>query len=93
MSPEEESDLRRMGDVQLAMHRQEFKDFRERYERDQQNLTLKIGEIIGTIKSHDEFIRDIKPIYAKGMIALGAAALGSIGIGVHWLWNHIRWNG
>jgi len=93
MTPEQEIEVRRANDIQLAIHRQEFKDFRERYERDQLNLSFKMGEIILTIKAHDEFIKDIRPVYAKGMIALGAAALGSIGIGVHWLWNHIRWNG
>ena len=62
-----------------------------RYERDVERQTKDFAEIIVTIKSHDEFIRDIKPLYAKGMIATGAFVLGMIGLAAKWAWDHIRW--
>lgn len=68
-----------------------FNDFLERYERDVRLSIQYREEILKTIHNHEDFIRDIKPVYAKGMMALGAATLAAIGLGVTWLWNHIRW--
>ena len=62
-----------------------------RYERDLGNQNKVLTEILTTIKLHDEFISEIKPVYLKGMIVLGAAVLGSVGIAVTWFWHHIRW--
>lgn len=68
-------------------------EFIQRYERDIKSQNIEIAKLMGIIQSHDDFIRDIKPVYVKGMIALGAALLGSIGIAVHWFWRHVNWNG
>ena len=87
----EKSEYCRRNDVAIARLATEFKDFVERYERDVSNSKMQMAEIILTIRSHDEFIKTIKPIYAKGMMALGAAVLGSIGIAVNWIWKHVNW--
>lgn len=86
-----DDDLRRKQDVQLAILQQEFRDFRFEYEKDIARVQLSHEEMMKVIKSHDDFIRDIRPVYAKGMIAMGAAGLGTIGIAVNWLWRHVGW--
>lgn len=68
-------------------------DFIARYERDLKQQNVSLSEILTTIKDHDAFIKDIKPIYSKGMMAFGAAVLGTIGIATHWVWSHIKWGG
>lgn len=88
---EDEHEYRRKNDVTVSRVQTTLDDFISRYERDLKAQNISLTEILFTIKAHDEFIRDIKPVYAKGMMALGAAALGTIGIGVRWLWNHIQW--
>lgn len=86
-----DEELRRKADVQLAILQQEFRDFRNGYEKDIARVQLSHEEMLRVIKGHDEFIKDIRPVYAKGMMALGAASLGTIGIGVNWLWKHVLW--
>ena len=82
---------RRKADEQLIRLTQKFDDFVERYERDVSASSLRIAELSVVIKSHDEFIRDIKPMYTKSMVALGAFALGTIGLLVKWVWDHVIW--
>lgn len=91
MTEEELQEHHRKNDIQVATLLAKFDDFVSRYERESQINKDRMEELITTIKGHDEFIRDIKPIYAKGMVALGAAGLASIGIAVHWIWGHIKW--
>jgi hypothetical protein len=90
---DDEHEYRRKNDVIITKLQTTVDDFIKQYDRDIQNQNKSLEEIKTTIQTHDEFIRDIKPIYAKGMIALGAFALGSIGISVAWFWRHINWNG
>ena len=87
----EKNEYCRRNDVAVAQMTTEFKDFVERYERDVSNSQTQMTEILLPIKSHDEFKKSIKPIYAKGMMALGAAVLGSIGIAISWVWKHVNW--
>lgn len=88
---DDEHEYRRKNDVIVTRLQATLDDFVQRYERDIKLQNIEIAKIIETIQSHDEFIRDIKPIYAKGMMAMGAAVLGAIGIAVHWLFGHIKW--
>lgn len=82
---------RRVDDVQIAILRQEFKDFVARYERDTGRAEVERANMMKVITSHDEFIREIKPMYSKTMIAVGAFCLGLIGLGASWVWTHLRW--
>lgn len=86
---EEEHEYRRKNDVTVTKLQATLDAFIERYDHDTQLQNVEIAKIIVTIQSHDEFIRDIKPLYTKGMIAVGAFVLGSIGIFCKWAWNHV----
>lgn len=86
-----EDELRRRADVEIATLRQEFRDFRTGYEKDITRIQSSHEEMMKTIKEHDSFIRDIRPLYSKGMMAWGAFLLASVGVGVRWLWKHIMW--
>jgi hypothetical protein len=88
---DDEHEYRRKNDVIVTKLQTTLDDFVQRYERDMELQNSDLSKILLTIKSHDEFIRDIKPVYAKGMMALGAAALGTVGICVHWFWGHVKW--
>lgn len=88
---DDEHEYRRKNDVIVAKIQTTLDDFVARYERDLKAQNIDISKVLLTIQLHDEFIRDIRPIYAKGMVALGAAALGTIGIVVHWIWGNIHW--
>lgn len=67
-----------------------FDDFLARYERDVSAAQVDRTEVIAIIKAHDEFIRDIKPLYSRSMVVIGVFVVGSIGIATHWLWRHIN---
>lgn len=86
-----EDEGRRKSDIQLAILQQEFRDFRLGYEKDVVRSQISCETMMQAIKDHDEFIKDIRPVYAKGMVALGAASLGTIGIFINWLWKHLSW--
>lgn len=88
---DDEHEYRRKNDVIVQKIQTTLDDFIQRYERDLNAQNVKLTEILITIKAHDEFIKDIKPVYTRGMIALGAGALGTIGLAVNWLWHHIHW--
>lgn len=88
---DDEHEYRRKNDVVVTKIQLTLDEFIGRYERDIKLQNIEIAKIIQTIQTHDDFIKDIKPVYAKGMMALGAAALGTIGIAVHWMWNHVYW--
>lgn len=90
---DDEHEYRRKNDVTVTRLQTTLDDFVDRYERDLKGQNISLAEILITIKSHDEFIKDIKPVYAKGMIALGAGALGTIGVAVNWFWHHFKWGG
>lgn len=77
-----------MAIAELAV---KFKDFSDRYERDTLKAETDRKELLDIVKSHDDFIRQIRPMYTKGTIALGAFVLGSIGIATHALWSHFIW--
>lgn len=81
----------RKNDIQIDVLAEQFKNFIERYERDIKNQNIELASISIKIDAHDEFIRDLKPLYAKGMMALGAVVLGSIGMATRWLWTHVKW--
>lgn len=91
MDEREDLSHRRQDDITIVEVATMLRDHIDRYERDMTDAKAGRSEIIAIIKSHDEFIRDIKPIYNRGMIALGAFALGSIGVAVHTVWSHIKW--
>lgn len=82
---------RRRDDLAIAELTIKFQDFVDRYEREIELARIERLDLTAIIRSHDEFIREIKPMYSKGMIALGAFIIGSIGIATTWLWSHIRW--
>jgi hypothetical protein len=86
----EEYNNRRNGDAQIIQLSQKFDDFVERYERDTEFTKQSHLEMKAIIAGHDEFIRDIKPMYSKMMVAFGAFVLGSIGVGVNYLWKNIH---
>lgn len=86
-----DEEFRRRADVQIGVLQQEFRDFRAEYGRDILRSQEDRDEMMKTIKDHDDFIRDIKPIYSKGMMAWGAFLLASVGVGVRWLWKHVTW--
>lgn len=87
-----EDESRRKADVQIGVLQQQLRDFRDVYEKDAARARMESAEMLATIKSHDDFIRDIRPMYEKGMIAWGAFLVGSVGVGVHWLWKHLILN-
>lgn len=88
---DDEHEYRRKNDVTVTRLQDTLNDFVGRYDRDIASQNASLTKIIKTIDDHDEFIRTIKPFYAKGMMALGAFALGTIGIATAWLWHHVRW--
>lgn len=90
---DDEHEYRRKNDVTVGNIQTTLNDFVSRYERDLKGQNGQLSEILLTIRSHEEFIRDIKPVYTKGMIALGAGALGTVGFAVNWFWRHVHWNG
>lgn len=90
MRNDDEYEYRRKTDVVIAHLQTTLENFVARYERDLKDQNISLREILLTIKTHDEFIKDIKPVYARGMVALGAAALATIGMAVNWLWHHIH---
>ena len=90
---DDEHEYRRKNDVTVSNIQTTLNDFVARYERDLKYQNISLSEILETIKSHDEFIKDIKPVYTKGMMALGAGTLGTIGVGINWFWRHFHWNG
>lgn len=91
MLEKEFDEFRRMNDVEVAKLITRFDDFIARYERGEAANSIHLAEIILTIKAHDDFVKTIKPIYDKGMIALGATVLGIVGLATHWLVSHIKW--
>lgn len=88
---DDEHEYRRKNDVAVSNLQITLNDFIARYERDIKLQNIEIAKIGLTITNHDEFIKDIKPVYTRGMIALGAGALGTIGVAVNWVWHHIHW--
>ena len=86
-----DEEFRRTADIQIAELNIKFSNFMERYERDVRGSQKDMAELLMTIKEHDSFIKDIRPLYSRGMMALGTAILGLIGLSINWLWVHIKW--
>lgn len=91
MTEDELDELRRRNDIKLVELMTQFHDFVKQYAIDVARADKNRSDMLTIIESHDDFIRLIKPMYSKGMIALGAFCLGIVGAAAAWVWGHIKW--
>lgn len=83
---------RRSDDIAIAELTIQFRDFIDRYERDTEKAETDRTALLLIITNHDDFIKEIRPMYSRAMIGMGAFILGLIGLAATWLWTHMRWN-
>lgn len=82
---------RRSGDNNVIELKTQFKDFMDRYQRDQSEAQSWRIDTTQRLKVHCDFINEVSPIYKTLCKVLGIVAIASLGIAVAAFWAHITW--
>lgn len=83
---------RRQADPLLIALDQRFRDFLERYERDQEHSQLWRMEFMKRMKEVESFVTEFKPMHKSALLLLTLVIGGTVAYWVKELWSHIKWH-